>query len=612
MPINTKLSALTGVLTLSLSFISFESHAEGLTTSIREQLLLARDFDPQYASTVASRSAAEQGLIGARAGLGPRVTLSAGAFRSDRKEETGSSPNTVEVESRINSHITQVQARQPIYRKRSMVEVEQAQVEFEAARDLVLAAEQDLKSRLLAAWLEVLAARDQIEVQAKAVSASLESFLEVGRRKNSGESTVQDVDIAEARLMQSQALLEDAQAKLEIANRSLQAIAGPKARVPEGALLRGLSQFLAPLRAADEVIDLIAKANFEVRGLRFQEDSARFEREKAKSDRYPTVEAYALASRGDNDAVSTIKDEQRIGFQVTVPLYTSGGIDAAVAEADANYRKAQAKTRTFTLQVEADALSANTRLQPLMRRVSATERSVEAAGLMVRAMEMGIRAGLNSRAEAAAAIQELAAAQRQLVQLRLEYLSAWLTVEKSVSALNVERLEQFERFVVEKSAAEKLAAERVAVEKIAVEKVSVEQLASEKNLVPDRLAAQKATADQTSPAVSTLFRAQVEASLDDFANLWSARKPDAYLALFDPSFPDFSNYAETRRKRILAASFIEVKISNLTVRELTSGEITARFTQSYRSDRFQSQVTKELVWRETPNGPRIVLERTLN
>jgi hypothetical protein len=86
---------------------------------------------------------------------------------------------------------------------------------------------------------------------------------------------------------------------------------------------------------------------------------------------------------------------------------------------------------------------------------------------------------------------------------------------------------------------------------------------------------------------------------------------DAYLALFDPSFPNFASYAETRRKRMLAASFIEVKISNVTVRENAPGEITARFTQSYRSDNFQSQETKELVWRQTPSGPRIVLERKL-
>jgi hypothetical protein len=62
---------------------------------------------------------------------------------------------------------------------------------------------------------------------------------------------------------------------------------------------------------------------------------------------------------------------------------------------------------------------------------------------------------------------------------------------------------------------------------------------------------------------------------------------------------------------MLAASFIEVKISNVTVRENAPGEITARFTQSYRSDNFQSQETKELVWRQTPSGPRIVLERKL-
>jgi outer membrane protein, protease secretion system len=418
----------------------------GAVVSIRAQLELAREFDPQYASAIATQEAAEQGLLGARAGLRPQVTFSASAFRSNRKEETNSFTGPVEVDRRINSHIAQVQARQPIYRKRAEMDIEQSQAELEGARELLQAADQDLQSRLLVAWVEILSLREQIQAQSRAVDASKESLLEVDRRQRSGESTLQDVEIAQARFMQAQALLEDGQAQLEIANQKLRSVAGPRAAVPDGALLQGLNRFPVQMRSAQDLIELISKSNFEVRGVRFQEDAARFEREKARSDKYPTVDAYALASKGDNDAVSSVKDEQRIGIQLSVPLYTSGAIEAAIAEADANYRRAQARTRAVTLRVEADALSANARLQALLKRVSATQRSVQAAQLMVRAMEMGVRSGVSSRAEVASAMQELANAQRQLAQLRLDLLNAWLTVEKSVSGLNPEQLERFENF----------------------------------------------------------------------------------------------------------------------------------------------------------------------
>jgi outer membrane protein, protease secretion system len=431
---------------LSLGLVDHSAHAQGPVVSIREQLDLAKQFDPDYAAALAVQDVAEQGLLGARAGLGPQVTFSASAFRSNRKEEVGSIAGSIEVDRRINSHIAQVQARQPLYRKRVSMDIEQSQAELEGSRELLQAANQDLQARLLAAWLEVLSIRDQLEVQARAVEASKEALLETDRRQRAGESTLQDVEVNQARLMQAQALLEDGQAQLEIANQRLRTIAGPRASVPETALLQGLSRFAVKPRAAQEVIDLISRNNFELRGARFQEEAARFEREKAKADKYPTLDAYALASKGDNDAVSSIKDEQRVGLQLSVPLYTSGAIDAAVAEADANYRRAQARTRAVMLRIEADALAANARLQALMKRISAAQRSAQASELMVRAMEMGVRSGVSSRAEVASALQELAGAQRQLAQLRSELLNAWIAVEKSVSALSVELIERFESF----------------------------------------------------------------------------------------------------------------------------------------------------------------------
>jgi predicted ATPase len=163
-------------------------------------------------------------------------------------------------------------------------------------------------------------------------------------------------------------------------------------------------------------------------------------------------------------------------------------------------------------------------------------------------------------------------------------------------------------------AAEKLAADRAA-KSGAAEKAAREQIAAER-AAADKLAASKALSDKTlgdkaAVVASATFRTAVETRLADFASLWSARRVEPYLALFDPSFPNFTSYAENRRKRMQEATFIEVSISDVSYRETAPGEITARFTQRYRSDKFQSQETKELVWRQTAAGPRIVLERKL-
>lgn len=412
--------------------------------TLREQFQLAREFDPQYVNARLSQEATEQGLIGSRAGLLPQVTLSASSSRSDRKEETSSFFGPIEVDRKINSRIAQVQARQPIYRRRALMDVEQSQAELESARSALLAAEQELLVRLLTAWLDILSAREQIQIQNRLVAATREAFTEIESKRKSGESTIQESQIFRARMITAEAALADARAQLDIAEQNLKNIAGPRSDVPNSASLLSLNRLKIEVRDPSSISELIVRNNHEIVSAFFQEEAARYEREKVSSDRYPTLDAYAVLSKGDNDAVSSIKDERRVGLQFSLPLDTSGALGAAVSEADANYRKAQTRTRAINLRVGSDALSANSRLRALAHRLSAAQQSVDAYQIMVKAMEMGVKSGVNTRAEVSSALQELAAAQRQIVTLSVDYLNAWLIIEKSIAAMSLEKLEQLE------------------------------------------------------------------------------------------------------------------------------------------------------------------------
>jgi len=110
---------------------------------------------------------------------------------------------------------------------------------------------------------------------------------------------------------------------------------------------------------------------------------------------------------------------------------------------------------------------------------------------------------------------------------------------------------------------------------------------------------------------SAAFRAAVEKRFDDWKTLWSARKADEFLALFDPDFPDLKAYSINRKARIQAAKFIELKVEQVEFIATEPDRLTVRFVQSYRSDTFQTQGLKELVWVNTPEGPRIIAERAL-
>ncbi|MCA1979770.1 MAG: DUF4440 domain-containing protein, partial [Thiobacillus sp.] len=89
----------------------------------------------------------------------------------------------------------------------------------------------------------------------------------------------------------------------------------------------------------------------------------------------------------------------------------------------------------------------------------------------------------------------------------------------------------------------------------------------------------------------------VEAAIAAWAQAWSRRDADAYLAAYASDFSADgmarADWEAQRRARIAAPKSIEVKISNLKV-DHKGDSATATFRQAYRSDRLSSTVTKTL------------------
>lgn len=107
------------------------------------------------------------------------------------------------------------------------------------------------------------------------------------------------------------------------------------------------------------------------------------------------------------------------------------------------------------------------------------------------------------------------------------------------------------------------------------------------------------------------FRARVEKSMEEWVVLWTARNIAAYRVFYNQAAPGMAEHLANRVNRMQRARFIEVEVRDAVYSESGPGEITVRFRQVYRSDSFRSEDLKELVWRQTPDGPRIDAERTL-
>jgi tetratricopeptide (TPR) repeat protein len=119
--------------------------------------------------------------------------------------------------------------------------------------------------------------------------------------------------------------------------------------------------------------------------------------------------------------------------------------------------------------------------------------------------------------------------------------------------------------------------------------------------------AKAAPATDSAPASSA-----IESAITRWAQAWSARDVNAYLAAYAADFsPDGMTRADweaQRRSRITTPKSIEVKISDLKI-EQEGDTASASFLQAYRSDRLNSTVSKTLKL-SLQNGAWRIVEET--
>jgi outer membrane protein len=394
---------------------------------------MAVDSDPDLAAARANRSAVLEQEPLARASLLPSVTLTGDANYNTQK--ITDSPLGKSSDDFADAGAA-VQVIQPLYRKDLSIRVEQAEQQVEQAEVDFELAQQDLILRVANAYFGVLAAIDNLEFAVSERKAIARQLDQAQQRFEVGLIAITGVHEAQARFDQARADEIAANNTLDNAIEALLQITGE--RVESVAPLRRDIPLNRPEPVSLDAWSDTALVNNP--GV----ISARYDAQIAKKQ-------IALQDAGDSPALDLVgsygvsySDAERgsdlrngiIGLQLSIPLYTGGGVQAATRQARHQYQAAEELLERRRREVRTQVRNAYRGVLASISRVNALEATNVSARSALEATEAGFDVGTRTLVDVLNSQSDLFAAKRDLAQSRYEYILNTLSLFQASGALD--------------------------------------------------------------------------------------------------------------------------------------------------------------------------------
>ena len=421
--------------------------------TLSELLALALGGEPTYLSAKTDVDAAKAKANQALGGLLPQVSASANSNYNDRNYKTRG--DTVPVTNdRYNSNSAQLNLTQPLWHYANYLGFQQSKEVLAQANFQLAGAEQELFSKLVSAWFEVLSARDAVQFATQQVAAAQKQWEVVRRGVELGIESPPRAEDARARLDQALAESVSAETDSSLKFSALEQIVGTlrgfdPPYIREGATLADLSGDKLDTWQAE-----VETENPNVQAALRAFDAASAEENKQKAGHYPTLDLVGSYGR-NSQAVGGFPGQAgyditlgTIGLQLNVPLYSGGVQSAKVVEASAQKEKSR-------LQIEAAKRSAIIALKQAWygwhtghARALAGEQSIKAARSALEAARSGTRHDLKTELDILQAEQQLRAALRDYRKGRYDQVVAYVRLKSTAGKLTAEDISALDALFV--------------------------------------------------------------------------------------------------------------------------------------------------------------------
>ncbi len=399
--------------------------------------------DATFLAARSALAAVRENVPQARAGLLPQVSLSAQRTQNTTENTTTQFGIPITRESRYSAEAGALSLRQPLYRRYNWAQLSFAEAQVAAAEAGFEKDRQDAGLRVAEAYFNVLLAQSQV----RALQAQLEAL--AGQQKlaerafAAGHGTRTDIDDARAQAQQAGAVLLDANFILDNARRTLAALVGTVSTALADVVPEQLPLLPPQPATLDYWLQQMEAANPELAMLRRQVEIARQDVSRQSAGHHPTLDLIAARQYGSNEtnvSINTKYSTDYIGVQLAVPIFSGGGVAAAVRQAEANLDKSRFQFEAARKRLGVDTQKYFYGVTQGVDKVKAYEASLQAAQQAALSSRKGFQAGTRTQVDVLNALQRVADATRALYQTRYEFLLNRLRLAAAAGELDEDLL----------------------------------------------------------------------------------------------------------------------------------------------------------------------------
>lgn len=415
--------------------------------------------DPEFLGAIEEKNAGQENRLIGRAGLLPKLSYSYNKGRNHSKATYLNDQGNRHEDRNYNSYGSTLMLQQPLIDYEAYANYRKGVAQTLFANETFRSKSQELLVRVLTHYTQALFAQDQIDNARAKKKAYEQQFRQNEHMFRQGEGTRTDILEAESRYELATAEEIQAQDEQDAALRELGALIGqPTVDIDQLIpLAPGFNPFALEPGSFSTWHEIALANNPVLASQREALDVARYEVERNRAGHLPKLNAYASVRKMESESGNTYNqryDTNTIGIEISLPLYSGGGVSASVRQARSNLSQVEYELEGKTRETLIELRRQFNACQSGVSKLRAYQKALTSAEALVVSTRQSILGGERVNLDALNAEQQLYSTRRDLAQTRYDYLLAWTKLHFYAGTLREQDLAKVDEAFVPRAGAQ--------------------------------------------------------------------------------------------------------------------------------------------------------------